>query len=218
MSGLSRNFCQPNALSPGADKLVAILSDVGARLAKLDRPNASRCRGASAPSVRSTRRAGRPRGDGGRIRYDNTICTVSGCWGQIQSKRTNFGIPNEINAVRFSCRSDRNDPPLPAKSRRGYGSLRFIICGGLCARAWRYFLAASPCAPPRRGYREKQQPCSIEARSPQQRSWGLCASPAATRGPGTTRSIPTSAASGARSAALADLTSASLPVADNRLR
>jgi len=33
---LSRNFCQPNALSPGADKLVAILSGVGARLAKLD--------------------------------------------------------------------------------------------------------------------------------------------------------------------------------------
>src|SRR6266478_1827993 len=62
---------------------------------------------------------------------------------------------------------------------------------------------------------EKQQPCSIEARSPQQRSWGLCASPAATRGPGTTRSIPTSAASGARSAAPADLTSASLPVAAN---
>src|SRR5260370_8834690 len=51
--------------------------------------------------VSSTRRARRLRADGGRIRYNNTICTVSGCWGRILAKRTNFGIPNKINAVRF---------------------------------------------------------------------------------------------------------------------
>src|SRR5258708_35015095 len=43
---------------------------------------------------------------GGRIRYNNTICPVSGCCGGILAKRTNFGIPNEINAVRFPCRGD----------------------------------------------------------------------------------------------------------------
>jgi hypothetical protein len=39
-----------------------------------------------------------------RLRYNYTICTVYGCWGRIFAKRTNFGIPNEINAVRFPCR------------------------------------------------------------------------------------------------------------------
>src|SRR6266851_6794603 len=47
---------------------------------------------------------------------------------------------------------------------------------GACARVrggtfWLLRLAR----PSQCGQREKQQPCSIEARSPQQRSWGLCA-------------------------------------------
>src|SRR5258708_27966678 len=59
-----------------------MLSDISARgsVSSIG-TNASRCRGASAPSARSTRRAGRLHADGGRIRYDSTICTVSGCLG-----------------------------------------------------------------------------------------------------------------------------------------
>jgi hypothetical protein len=33
-------------------------------------------------------------------RHRASLCTVSGCWGRILWKRTNFEIPNEINAVR----------------------------------------------------------------------------------------------------------------------
>jgi hypothetical protein len=87
--------------------------------------NASRCRGASAPSARSTRRSGRPRADGGRIGYNNIICTVSGCWGRILWKRTNFGIPNEINAVRF--------PWPPSSWERGRLARSALPCSSFVA-------------------------------------------------------------------------------------
>ncbi len=40
------------------------------------------------------------------IRYKYTICHKADCRGQILAKRTNFGIPNEINTVRFACRGN----------------------------------------------------------------------------------------------------------------
>src|SRR5215470_7610022 len=50
--------------------------------------------------------AGKLHADSGRVRYNKTISTVSGGWRRIYAKRTNFGILNEINAVRFPCRDD----------------------------------------------------------------------------------------------------------------
>jgi hypothetical protein len=69
-------------------------------------PTMARKQGDRICHVSSTGRAGRPRSNGSRIWYYNTICA------QILWKRTNFGIPNEINAVRFPRRG--GSAPLPA--------------------------------------------------------------------------------------------------------
>ena len=97
------------------------LSRVPKRLDRGNHLDCRICRGASAPSASSTRRAGRLYADGGRIRYDSTICAVSGCLGRIFAKRTNFGIPNEINAVRFfpPRRSESGFRPIGVPRRLG---------------------------------------------------------------------------------------------------
>ena len=52
--------------------------------------------------------------------YNNTICTVLGYWGRILAKRTNFGIPNEINVVRVPR------PPYARGRRRTEPGLRYF--------------------------------------------------------------------------------------------
>jgi len=58
------------------DKRVTILSDIGARLARLDRYERGALWRRKLPSAHSTWRAGRLHAGGGRRRDDNTICTV----------------------------------------------------------------------------------------------------------------------------------------------
>jgi hypothetical protein len=107
-TGLTVPIATPGKASdPGTDKRVTILSG-HQRAPGSKGTNASRCRGASAPSARSTLRAGRLHAAGGEegtiilyVRY-RTVRR------RIRSKRTNFGIPNEINTARSPRRSRSN--------------------------------------------------------------------------------------------------------------